>query len=231
VKEPFVSDDSPAIEVDDVSKRFGPRWAVARLTCRLPRGRSLLLTGHNGSGKTTLLRMISTATFPTAGSIRLFGLDTRQHREALRRDVALLSHASFLYEDLTAEQNLTLLGRLIDLPDLPAKVAALLETVGLKARSDSPARQFSAGMRKRLAIARLLLKAPRLALLDEPFGELDPEGIVAMEGHIRSLQATGTTVVLATHLIEQGLRLTQERLHLENGRLARAGGERTSEGE
>ena len=94
--------------------------------------------------------------------------------------------------------------------------------MGLKKRSDSPARQFSAGMRKRLAIARLLLKAPKLALLDEPFGELDPAGILQMEELIRELAQKGTTVVLATHLIEQGLSLTQARLHLENGRLTEA---------
>ena len=107
--------DIPAVEVRDVSKRFGPRWAVARLTYTLPAGRSLLLTGHNGSGKTTLLRMISTATFPTAGEVHIFGQDTRKNRDSLRRIVGLLSHASFLYEDLTAEQNLMLLARLLGL--------------------------------------------------------------------------------------------------------------------
>jgi heme exporter protein A len=206
------------MELCDISKRFGPRWAVARLTYALPRGRSLLLTGHNGSGKTTLLRMIATATFPTAGAIKLFGQDTRTFRDELRQKVALLSHASFLYEDLTAEQNLAVLGRLVGLPNLKAAIPALLERVGLTQRSKSPARQFSAGMRKRLAIARLLLKAPTLALLDEPFGELDPSGIHQMEGLIRELQENGTTIILATHLVEQGRALTHERLHLENGR-------------
>lgn len=222
--------DIPALEVHDVSKRFGPRWAVARLSYRLPQGKSLLLTGHNGSGKTTLLRMISTVTFPTSGEIRVLGRETREHRESLRREVALLSHASFLYEDLTAEQNLLLLGRLAGLTNLESQVTALLDKVGLKQRSDSPARHFSAGMRKRLAIARLLLKKPAVALLDEPFGELDPGGILQMEGYIQELQASGTTVVLATHLIEQGERLTHERLHLENGRLKRPGAERVMEG-
>jgi heme exporter protein A len=210
--------DVPALEIRDVSKRFGARWAVARLNFTLPAGTSLLLTGHNGSGKTTLLRMIGTASFPTAGDICVFGRETREHRQSLRREVALLSHASFLYEDLTAEQNLLLLARLVELPDAQAKVCAMLDKVGLSRRSDSPARQFSAGMRKRLAIARLLLKTPKLALLDEPFGELDPAGILQMEGFIQELAQSGTTIVLATHLIEQGLRLTQQRLHLENGR-------------
>ena len=207
-----------AIELEDVSKRFGARWAVARLTYKLEAGRSLLLTGHNGSGKTTLLRMISTATFPTAGKIRLFGSDTREQRETLRHEVALLSHASYLYEDLTAAQNLNLVAEFLDLDDRKQLIAQLLERIGLSARADSPVRQFSAGMRKRLTIARMLMKAPKLALFDEPFGELDPAGISQMEGLLRELQAGGTTIVLATHLVEQGQALTQERLLLEQGR-------------
>lgn len=208
----------PAIELDDVSKRFGARWAVARLSFCLPAGRSLLLTGHNGSGKTTLLRMIATASFPTAGGIKIFGQETRRHREALRHQVALLSHASFLYEDLSAAQNLTLLAEFLGLPQPREQVGALLERIGLTSRAASPVRQFSAGMRKRLAIARLLMKQPKLALFDEPFGELDPQGIAQMEALLRELQAGGTTIVLATHLVEQGQSLTQERLHLEQGR-------------
>lgn len=207
-----------ALEIADVSKRFGTRWAVSRLTYTLPEGRSLLLTGHNGSGKTTLLRMIATATFPTAGRIVLFGKETREHREALRHEVALISHASFLYEDLSAAQNLTLLAKFLALDNQKELVAALLERVGLTPRADSPVRQFSAGMRKRLSIARLLMKKPKLALFDEPFGELDPAGIKQMEELLRELSAGGTTIVLATHLVEQGLSLTQERLHLDQGR-------------
>ena len=122
----------------------------------------------------------------------------------------------------TAEQNLSLLARLMGLANAGRAVASMLERVGLVERTDSPVRQFSAGMRKRLAIARLLLKAPRLALLDEPFGELDPAGIAQMETLVRELQARGTSVVLATHLVEQGQALTQVRLHLENGRVVSA---------
>jgi heme exporter protein A len=211
-----------AIDIRDVSKRYGPRWALARLSYALPVGRSLLLTGHNGSGKTTLLRLIATASFPTAGQLHVLGKDSRVERDWIRPQVALLSHASFLYEDLTAAQNLVVLGRLMGLED-PAKAAsAVLDRVGLTARTDNPVRQFSAGMRKRVAIGRLLLKAPALALLDEPFGELDPAGIAQMEALIGELKARGTTLVLATHQIDQGLRLTEARLHLENGRIIEA---------
>jgi len=210
--------DGLALEAVDVSKRFGARWAISRLSFSLPAGRSLVLTGHNGSGKTTLLRLIATASFPSAGALRVLGQDSRAQRDTLRHQVALVSHASFHYEDLTAAQNLTLTAKFLAVEDAAHKVGALLERMGLSSRADSPVRQFSAGMRKRLAIARLLLKAPKLALLDEPFGELDPAGISQMEGLIRELQAGGTSVVLATHLVEQGEALTQQRLHLEGGR-------------
>ena len=150
--------------------------------------------------------------------MQVLGRDAVAERESVRREVALLSHASFLYEDLTAEQNLTVFARLLGLPSPREAAGALLTRVGLTQRSDSPVRQFSAGMRKRLAIARLLMKRPALALLDEPFGELDPAGIHAMEGIIGELKREGVTVVLATHLVEQGLALCEERLHLVDGR-------------
>ncbi|WP_163999362.1 heme ABC exporter ATP-binding protein CcmA [Pyxidicoccus caerfyrddinensis] len=213
---------APALALHDVSKRYGRRWAVARLTYALPAGRSLLLTGHNGSGKTTLLRLVATALSPTAGRVEVLGRDAVADRDAVRRDVALLSHASFLYEDLTALQNLTVLARLLGIPSPEDAASALLTRVGLTRRSDSPVRGFSAGMRKRLAIARLLMKTPALALLDEPFGELDPQGIHDMEGIIAELKAGGTTVILATHLIEQGMSLCEERLHLQDGRAVAA---------
>lgn len=210
----------PALALHDVSRRYGRRWALARLTYTLPAGRSLLLTGHNGSGKTTLLRLLATALSPTAGNAVVLGLDTVKDREQVRRSVGLLSHANFLYEDLTARQNVAVVARLLGVHDAKNVVEALLQRVGLAERAEHPVRSFSAGMRKRVAIARLLLQRPKLALLDEPFGELDPAGIRDMERLIRELQATGVSVVLATHLIEQGQALCEDRLHLQNGRLA-----------
>lgn len=208
----------PVLEIRDVSKRYGPRWALARLSYTLPAGTSLLLTGHNGSGKTTLLKVIAGSVAPTAGKLLVLGKDVSQEREEVRRQVGLLSHVTFLYEDLTAEQNLMLLARLLGIESPKDAAQLLLTQVGLTARARHPVRQFSAGMRKRLAIARLLMKAPRLALLDEPFGELDPAGIAGVEKMIAELKASGTTVVLATHLIEQGRSLTEARLHLTEGR-------------
>jgi heme exporter protein A len=209
-----------AVEVRDVSKRYGRRWALARLSCSVRVGQSLLLTGPNGAGKTTLLRLIATDIIPTAGTLRVFGVNGNSHRESIRERVGLLSHSNFLYEDLSAEQNLMLTARLLGLDSPRDRVKALLERVGLSDRASSTVRQFSAGMRKRLAIARLLLKSPALVLLDEPFGALDPEGIAQMEQIVSGLRDGGATIVLATHLVEQGKALSDERLHLVDGRLA-----------
>ena len=211
-----------AFQIADVSKRYGPRWALARLSFTLERGKSLLLTGHNGSGKSTLLKLLATASAPTFGKLTILGYDAIEQREEIRRRVALLAHASYLYEDLTARQNLVLLARLLGIDDPDAHAAAVIDRVHMTKRADHAVRTFSAGRRKRVAIARLLLKKPDLALLDEPFGELDPEGIAVMEQFIHELLASGTTIVLATHLIEQGKTLTNTRLHLEEGRTLEA---------
>jgi len=211
-----------ALDVHEVSKRYGRRWALASVSLKLAPGRSLLLTGHNGSGKSTLLRLLATASAPSSGQISILGMNARDDREAVRSQIALLAHDSFLYEDLSAEQNLAFAARLLGEPDPHARVRELLARVGLAQRAFHPVRQFSAGMRKRLAIARLLLKAPRVALLDEPFGELDPAGIDWMEELIHQLQGAGCSVVLATHLIDQGRSLTHERLHLHEGRQVEA---------
>ncbi len=211
---------SNALECHDVSKRYGQRWALARLSLVLPAGASLLLTGHNGSGKTTLLRLLSTLLRPTTGQVLLFGQDAVAARASLRPRIALLAHTTFLYEDLTARENCVLLARLLGRP--AGEVDGVLERAGLGRRADQTVRTFSAGMKKRLAIARLLLKQPALALLDEPFGELDPAGIAEMEEHIRSLTRSGTTVVLATHQVQHGKTLCTEHLHLAAGRAAAA---------
>lgn len=214
------AEPAPALELHEVSRRYGRHWALVRLSFTLNRGSSLLLTGHNGSGKTTLLRLIATAMPPSGGQLKILGLDAVRERDRLRRDVALLSHQNFLYEDLSSNQNLELFARLLGIPDPAPRVKRVLERVGLRPDDPQPVRQYSAGMRKRAAVARVLLKEPQIALLDEPFGELDPKGIEAMEGFIRELSARGCTVILSTHLVEQGKSLCREHLHLEQGRAA-----------
>ena len=207
-----------AVEVRDLSKRYGPRWAVAGLSFNLAPGHSLLLTGPNGSGKTTLLKLLAASLRPTSGDIKIFGVDPRSDLEGARRKTALLSHANHLYDGLTARENLQLMAGFLGPGDFREKVEPLLEKVGLASRAENPVSQFSAGMKKRLGIARMLLKSPPVILLDEPFGELDPPGIKQMEQIINQLRISGVCLILATHLIEQGRALCDRQLELSEGR-------------
>jgi heme exporter protein A len=200
------------ILIDDVSKRYGTRWALARVTLQIARGECVMLAGHNGSGKTTLLRLIAGLLSATHGRVSVLGSTSKQ---AARERVALLSHQSGHYDDLSARENLELHAQLLGRGDIDGTLAR----VGLKERADTPVRQFSAGMKKRLSLARTMLKAPPVILLDEPFGELDPQGMDFVEQWIAQERKAGTTILLATHWLEQGARLSDRSIRLEGGRV------------
>jgi len=208
-----------AVETAGLSRRYGRRWALSDVSLGVEAGSVVMLAGRNGSGKSTLLRVLATALRPDHGTARVAGHDVRHEREAIRREVALLAHQSFLYEALTARENLhvaaSFLGR--------GAEADLIARVGLAGRADDPVASFSAGMRKRLALARVLLQDASVVLLDEPYGELDPPGFDLLDGAIAELRARGATVIMATHLVERGRRLCDRALLLEDGRLAWSG--------
>jgi len=162
-----------------------------------------MVTGRNGSGKSTLLRVLATAARADRGTARVAGHDIRDARGEVRRRVALLGHDSGLYDGLSARQNLDVAAGFLG-PAAAARVGALLRDFGLADRAGDPVSAFSAGMRKRLALARTLLKDAEVVLLDEPYGELDPPGFRLLDAALDALQARGATVLLATHLLEHG---------------------------
>jgi heme exporter protein A len=208
-----------AVETIGLSRRYGRRWALADVSLTVETGSVVMLAGRNGSGKSTLLRVLATALRPDHGSARVLGHDVRHEREAIRRRVALLAHQSFLYEALTARENLMVAASFLG----GAAEQGLLARVGLEERADDPVASFSAGMRKRLSLARVLLQGASLVLLDEPYGELDPPGFELLDAAIGDLKARGATVIVATHLVERGRRLSDRALLLEDGRLAWSG--------
>ncbi len=207
------------VRLDNVSQRYGRRWALVRLSLAIPPERAVLLTGANGAGKTTLLRVIATALRPTRGALSLFGLPAHENLEAVRPRIGLVTHRSHLYEELSAQENLTLVARLQGIS--AREIGAILERVGLGPRAHSAVRTFSAGMQRRLCLARVLLRVPELVLLDEPFGQLDPEGQVLVEELVRELRARRTTLVIATHDVDRARPLCDLHLHLEQGRVLR----------
>lgn len=206
------------IDVEHLARRYGRRWALADVTFQVPAGAVMMVAGRNGSGKSTLFRTLSTAIRPDRGKARIGGFDLVREREDVRRLTALLAHQSYLYESLTAKENLEVaaahLGR------GKSEIPALLEKVTLGSRANDAISTFSAGMRKRLSFARTLLQDPGLVLLDEPYGQLDPQGFALVEEVIRDLKARGTTILLATHQVDRVKQYADLALVLEAGRVS-----------
>jgi heme exporter protein A len=205
------------IEVDRISRRYGGRWALAEVSFRVPPASVMIVGGHNGAGKSTLFRVLATAIRPDRGSATIGGFDVVRDRVDVRRMVALLAHHNYLYDSLTARENLQVFADHMGVSRQP--IMQLLAQVGLDARADDVVSTFSAGMRKRLSFARVLLQEPRVAFLDEPYGALDPEGFALVDTVVNELRNRGATVLMATHQLERASALADQVLMLEQGRV------------
>jgi heme exporter protein A len=193
---------------------------VDDITFSLEEGELLTLFGPNGAGKTTLLGMLGGALRPHAGEIRFRGEPRDPSETAWRREIGVLSHRTFLYGPLSARENLDFYGRLYGLPDLPDRVDARLAEVGLERHRDRKVREFSRGMRQRLALARTLLHDPSLVLLDEPFTGLDVHAAALLREVLTRLKDGRRTVVLVTHSLTDGLALADRIAIQVDGRFA-----------
>ncbi|MBM4392614.1 MAG: heme ABC exporter ATP-binding protein CcmA [Deltaproteobacteria bacterium] len=206
--------DAPAaIAARDLGRRFAGRWAVRGVTLEIPASQMVMIHGPNGSGKTTLLRVLSSAISPSQGEVRVHGVPAVE----ARRRIALLSHADGHYDELSGRDNLALAK---ELGKMPGSVDGVLDAVGLASRADDPVRAYSAGMRKRLAFARLLLKEADVVCLDEPYAALDPEGHALVDDVLRQLRARGATVLVSTHQVRRVAGLVDHAIRLENGHVA-----------
>jgi heme exporter protein A len=212
-----------AVEAEGLGRRFGRRWALAEVSFSVPRGVCVMLTGRNGSGKSTLLRVLATALHPDRGTARVAGHDVRRQTQAVRAEVALLGHHTGLYEALTAAENLQVAARFLQVDAGVEAVRQRLGVVGLAARAQDPVSTFSAGMRKRLALARTMMQPASLVLLDEPYGELDADGFALVDRLLERLRGEGRTVLMSTHLLERGRELCDLALSLEEGRVVWSG--------
>lgn len=205
-----------AVELDGVTRMFGPVPAVVRASLHVPRGETLLVRGPNGAGKTTLLRIVATAISPTYGGGSVLGLDLSREREEIRRRSELVGHRTRLYEDLTAEENLRFACRLHGVE--PTAVRQVLERVGLGRVAGERVRGFSQGMRRRVALARALLRGADLLLLDEPYAGLDEEARSIVADMVAGARRDGRTTILATH-DPAGTALATRTVRMDAGRL------------
>lgn len=207
------------IEARNVTKSFGPRTALAGVDLSIAEGELVTLVGPNGAGKTTLLRILATLSRPSSGTVRIGGLDTRRDGERVRAEIGFLSHQTLLYDELTGEQNLHFYACMYEVANDTARVAEILERVGLGMRRHDRVETFSRGMKQRLAVARAVLHHPRVLLLDEPYSGLDAEAADRLTELLVELGREGRTVLLATHRLGRGVSLGQRVLILHQGRV------------
>jgi heme exporter protein A len=203
-----------AIELAGLTRRYGDREALADVSLTLETGRTLVIFGPNGAGKTTLLRVLATLLRPHAGSATVLGHALPAAGWAVRGRIGFLGHASLLYRDLTARENLRFHARLHGVPH--ERVEEVLGAVGLGLRADDPVHTYSRGMVQRAAVARCVLHDPELLLLDEPTANLDPHAAELVEPLIGA--ASGRTRVVTSHDPVGGLQGADLALGLRAGR-------------
>ena len=210
----------PLIRVTGLRKTFGNHRVLDGLDLDVRAGEAVAVLGANGAGKTTLLKVLATLVRPTRGTAFVAGYDCVKDAELVRREIGLVAHSSHVYEDLTAAENLTFWATLAGLRPSAADRAAALATVELDRAAGERVRTFSAGMKRRLSLARFVLARPRVLLLDEPFTGLDQRGKKWLEEHLASFKAGSGAIVMTTHSFGRELAVADRISILAGGAIA-----------
>jgi len=207
------------IAANDLRKSYGPNGVLSDISFQLGAGQCLALLGPNGSGKTTLLRILATLLRPSAGTLLIGGIDALREPSAVRALIGMVGHGSYVYPDLTALENLRFWTVMDGGNAGRDRLLAALQQVELEGVARDRVRTFSAGMKRRLALARVVLGDARLLLLDEPFTELDQRGRKWLSEFLLAFKAGGGTVVVATHSFGSGLGVADRVAILHGARL------------
>ncbi len=215
-----------AIETENLTFDYRTGRALDGLEIKVPEGAIFGFLGPNGAGKTTTIRLLLGLLEPTAGGARVLGYDTRTQGDAIRNRTGVLFEYSGLYERLSAEENLEFYGRIwhLSASKRQARIKELLSHFDLWERRKEMAREWSRGMRQKLAIARLLMHRPSLIFLDEPTAGLDPVAAAALRADLRRLAADGgVTIFLTTHNLDEAEKLCAQVAVLRVGKLLAVG--------
>jgi len=214
-----MAENNHLIVIRSLYKTFGYRVVLKDLNLEIEDGDFVAIFGPNGAGKTTLLKILSTLSSPTSGEIYINGVNPEKDRNKIRANLGVLTHESYLYENLTALENLKFFASMYDLNDIHNKSIEVLRYVGLEDRGGYIVRNFSRGMKQRLSLARAIIHNPSILLLDEPYTGLDQHGIKILNELIIKLVNEKKTIVMTTHNFYESLSLAKTSLILNQGRI------------
>jgi heme exporter protein A len=203
------------LRFENVDKRYGGLYALRRVSLEIAPGECVVLAGRNGSGKTTLLRVAAQIVLPTAGELSFPGAAP----SAASGRPGYVAHATMVYDELSAEENLLLFARLQKVEKPAVRAEHLLHEVGLFERRNSLVRTFSRGMRQRIAIARALIHQPSVLLFDEPATGLDPLGINWLANSLRDMHRAGGTIIMSLHGESEISALATRAVHMDAGKI------------
>lgn len=210
----------PIVEVAALTRAFASRLAVAGVSFSLGAGECLALFGPNGAGKTTLLRVLAGLLKPTSGTARISGIPLPGGPVARSR-IGLISHHTMLYDALSPRENVSFAARLYGVRDPHSRVDDALRRMSMLERADTPVRLLSRGMQQRVSIARAMVHAPQIVLADEPYSGLDDSGARALTALLRELLSTGTSIIIVTHNLMEGLSLATHAAVMDRGKFVR----------
>ena len=218
-----LTNDAACIEARGLTKSFGTFDALRGIDLSIGKGEFFTLFGPNGAGKTTFIKLLSTLTRPTAGTLTIAGHDSKKEADEIRSITGVISHDPYLYENLSALENIKFFGALYGVADLDTRAKDAIAAVGLGKRMHDIVRNFSRGMKQRLAVARATVHEPSILLLDEPYTGLDQHGAKVFGEMLTVLKSRSRTILMTTHNIDEGLGMSDRVGIIAGGKLVYEG--------
>lgn len=212
--------NEPAIQAENIHKSFGVVQALRGISFSLHAGDFLTIFGPNGAGKTTLIKILAGLTRATGGTARVAGLEVGNGDSRLRREIGVIAHATCLYADLSALENLVFYANMYNLDNPDERAVEAIKEVGLESRMHDRIGTFSRGMQQRISIARAVIHDPSILFLDEPFTGLDPHGSKVLKQYLHSLHTKKRTLIMTTHDLSCGMEMGDKVAVQVKGRFA-----------
>ncbi len=211
-----------AIELNNLSKKFGDFTAVDNLSLKVEEGEIFGFLGPNGAGKSTTIRVLCTLAQPTSGSALVSGYDLVGDSSKVRKEIGLVAEKMIMYDSLTAAENLRFFGKLYSMPKekIETRIDELLDLVDMAEWKDTQISKFSTGMKQRINVIRALLPEPKIIFMDEPTLGLDPQTTFSIREIIRDINKDGVTVILTTHAMTEAEALSDRVAIIDRGKIA-----------